>query len=141
MAMALCERLPALMLLAYNNNTLLTLFKWVEPFQHMMHECFCRAHTLLDGCALSQMMLTDGLKMKHLFPKCTVYNNACVSLLLAVLYLSSPGFLRASQPLRSTVASPALRPADCPPPPPLSSSSVYERLTPSANSPVSAKHH
>lgn len=38
MAMALCESLPALMLLAYN-NTLLTLFKWVEPFQHI-HECF-----------------------------------------------------------------------------------------------------
>lgn len=41
MAVALCERLPALMLLAYN-NTLLTLFKRVEPVQHM-HECFRRA--------------------------------------------------------------------------------------------------
>lgn len=38
MALALCERLPALMLLAYN-NTHLTLFKWVEPFQHIL-QCF-----------------------------------------------------------------------------------------------------
>lgn len=114
MAMALCERLPALMLLA-NNNTLLTLFKWVEPFQHMSERTRVSAeHTLMDGCALSQMTLTDELKMIHLFSKCTVYNYASVSLLLAVLYLSSPGFLRASQPLHSTVASPALRPADRP---------------------------
>lgn len=135
MALALCERLPAPMLLAYN-NTLPTLSEWVEPFQHIADECFCRAH----ADAPSQMALSDGLKMKHLFPKCTVYNDASVSLLTAVLYLSSPGFLRASQPLRS---SPALRPAGFPPPPPppLSSSSASERLTPSADYLVSAKHH
>lgn len=39
--MALCERLPAPMLLAYN-NTLLTLFKWVEPFQHTHMSVFAK---------------------------------------------------------------------------------------------------
>jgi len=61
------------------------------------------------------MTLTDGLKTPFL----KVYNDASVT---AVLYLSSPRFLRASQPLRSSAASFALRPADSPPaplPPPL----------------------
>lgn len=133
MAMALCERLPALMLLAYN-ITLLTLFNRVEPFQHA-HECF-----LQSTCwrARSQMTLTDVLTMKHLFfSKCTVYNYASVSLLLAVLYLSSPGFLRAFQLQRSTVASAALNPADFPPPPAPPLLPASEWLTPTPLSALS----
>lgn len=36
------------------------------------------------GCALLHTALTDELKMKRLFSKCTVYTNASVSLLLAM---------------------------------------------------------
>lgn len=58
----------------------------------------------LLGCALPQITLTHGLKMKrHFCAVCAVYNYAYLSLLLAELYLSSPGFLRASQPLCSSV--------------------------------------
>lgn len=86
-----------------------------------------------SGCALPQTTLAHELKMKHLFSKCTVYNYASVSLLLAMLYLSSPGFLWASQPLRSTCETPCCLLA-----PPLLAS---KWLTLKATSLCSAKHN
>lgn len=114
MAMALCEGLPAVLLLTHI-NTLLTLFKWAKPFQHIQKWVvffFLMTCTFWSGCALFHTALTDELKMKRLFSKCTVYTNASVSLLLAMCdtcHLLVPPSL---QPLRSTVASSALRPAD-----------------------------
>lgn len=97
--MALCEGLPALLFLTHI-NTLLTLFKWAKPFQHIQ-KCFLifwwLAHFDLDVLCPT---LTDELKMKRLFSKCTVYTNASVSLLLAMWYLSSPG---SSEPPASTL--------------------------------------
>lgn len=61
---------------------------------------FLTTCTFWSGCALFHTALTDELKMKRLFSKCTVYTNASVSLLLAMWYLSSPG---SSEPPASTL--------------------------------------
>lgn len=141
MAMALCERLPAQQ---YTFNTLQTGGAFSTRPRVSSAQRVCRR-------APSQMTLTRWVDNETPFFVpfflffFTVYNSASVSLLLAVLYPSSPGFLRASHLQRSTAASPALKPADCPPPPPTpppppSLLPASECLTPTANSPVSAKH-
>lgn len=115
-------------------SNVVALFRWVEVLS---------THPWVFRTVQAQNTLCSGPHSWRSWKWNTsfkVYNRACVSLLSAVLYLSSPGFLQASKPLRSTVASPALRPADSlPPPPPPLPLLASKWLTPKANSHVATK--